>query len=136
MTITNPEKKTENDAFVTRQRLMKQEHLQGVVARYNRTGRKRWRPRKMWLDNIKEWIRMSIDDLVDPIQYRSQWRMRRPFVLFDDGIEWDILLIGVCLLMYTCEIMNTTRRCIGYRRWGELAEMCVDCLHISPLDNE
>ena len=92
----------------------------------------------MWLDNIKEWIRMSIDDLVDPIQYRSQWRMRRPFVLFDDGTEWDNLLFGVCV--YLCRPTHVKLRILDgvlvFEAGGKLAEICLDCLHISPLDNE
>ena len=33
--------------------------------------RRRGRPRKMWLDNIKDWIRLSVDDLQGQV---SLWK--------------------------------------------------------------
>ena len=43
--------------------------LQGTVE-----GKRRWeRPRQMWLDNISEWTWLSIADLPDSTQDRTQW---------------------------------------------------------------
>ena len=45
------------------------ELLQGTVEGMRRRGR----PRKMWLDNIKDWTRLSIADLLDSTQDRTKW---------------------------------------------------------------
>ena len=56
---------------VSRHNSISEELLQGTVERKRRRGR----PRKMmWLDNIKHWTRLSVDNLLDSTRDRTQWR--------------------------------------------------------------
>ena len=36
--------------------------------------RKRGRPKKQWLDNISDWTKMDINDLVNVVNDRDGWR--------------------------------------------------------------
>ena len=62
-------KSKEKQALVVWTCLQTQELFQGTIEGRRRQGR----PRKMWLDNVKDWTRLSIDYLFDSILDTAQW---------------------------------------------------------------
>ena len=56
---------------VTRHDSLSKTILQGTVS----GGRKRGRPRKAWLNNIKEWTNLELPELLTTTQQRNEWRI-------------------------------------------------------------